>query len=270
MILRSTGKVKRGIGSIRQDVNVSIKGHPRVEIKGFQELRTMPQIIANEVERQRQEIGMGKLVVAHVRKANPDGTTTYLRPMPGASRMYPETDVPPLVPDIKDISVPKLISSHEDDLKNLGIGEDLAALVAKEGKAELIIALATKFTALKPAFIAETMTATFRELKREGCTVEKITEEDFERILELLNNGEISKDALVSLLRAVALGKDVEKEKENYILLGDAALEKKIKEIIAKHKAVPTNAIIGIAMKELRGKAEGRKIAEIIQRLAEH
>ena len=33
MVLRSTGKVKRGLGTIRQDVNVSIKGHPRVELK---------------------------------------------------------------------------------------------------------------------------------------------------------------------------------------------------------------------------------------------
>ncbi len=43
MILRSTGKVKRGIGTIRQDVNVSINGHSRVEIKGFQDLRSIPK-----------------------------------------------------------------------------------------------------------------------------------------------------------------------------------------------------------------------------------
>jgi len=36
MILRSTNKVKRGLGTIRQDVNLSIKGKSRVEIKGFQ------------------------------------------------------------------------------------------------------------------------------------------------------------------------------------------------------------------------------------------
>jgi glutamyl-tRNA(Gln) amidotransferase subunit E len=38
MVLRSTGKVKRGIGTIRQDVNISIRGGARVEIKGVQEL----------------------------------------------------------------------------------------------------------------------------------------------------------------------------------------------------------------------------------------
>lgn len=52
LILRLTGKVQRGIGSIRQDVNVSISEGARVEIKGFQELETMDKIIESEVRRQ--------------------------------------------------------------------------------------------------------------------------------------------------------------------------------------------------------------------------
>ncbi len=52
LMLRLTGKVQRGIGSIRQDVNVSIREGARVEIKGFQDLDTMDTVIANEVERQ--------------------------------------------------------------------------------------------------------------------------------------------------------------------------------------------------------------------------
>ncbi len=50
-ILRSL-PVVRGIGSIRQDVNVSIEGGSRVEIKGFQELDRMPKLIEAEVSRQ--------------------------------------------------------------------------------------------------------------------------------------------------------------------------------------------------------------------------
>ncbi|HID25261.1 MAG TPA: Glu-tRNA(Gln) amidotransferase subunit GatE, partial [Thermoplasmata archaeon] len=52
MLLRSTGKVMRGIGTIRQDVNVSVKGGARVEIKGVQELGLIQRIIENEVKRQ--------------------------------------------------------------------------------------------------------------------------------------------------------------------------------------------------------------------------
>ncbi|MGC8675985.1 MAG: Glu-tRNA(Gln) amidotransferase subunit GatE [Candidatus Micrarchaeia archaeon] len=52
LLLRLTGKVQRGIGTIRQDVNVSIKGGARTEIKGFQDLDSMPEVIDNEIERQ--------------------------------------------------------------------------------------------------------------------------------------------------------------------------------------------------------------------------
>ena len=50
--LRATRKVKRGLGTIRQDLNVSIRGGARVEIKGVQELDMIPLIIEREVERQ--------------------------------------------------------------------------------------------------------------------------------------------------------------------------------------------------------------------------
>jgi len=52
-ILRSTGKVRRGMGSIRQDVNVSIKGSTRVELKGVPKLQYIPKAVANEARRQK-------------------------------------------------------------------------------------------------------------------------------------------------------------------------------------------------------------------------
>ncbi len=51
-ILRATGKVKRGIGTIRQDVNVSIEDGARQEIKGVQELSLITTVIEREVQRQ--------------------------------------------------------------------------------------------------------------------------------------------------------------------------------------------------------------------------
>ncbi|MEM3749987.1 MAG: hypothetical protein QXO59_04100, partial [Candidatus Jordarchaeales archaeon] len=52
LLLRSTGKVRRGIGTIRQDVNVSVRGGARVEIKGVQKLEWLPKLARNEVIRQ--------------------------------------------------------------------------------------------------------------------------------------------------------------------------------------------------------------------------
>ncbi len=54
MLLRATGKVKRGIGTIREDLNISIRGGSRVEIKGVQELDMLPSIAENEAARQRR------------------------------------------------------------------------------------------------------------------------------------------------------------------------------------------------------------------------
>ncbi|MCD5425354.1 MAG: Glu-tRNA(Gln) amidotransferase subunit GatE [Methanosarcinaceae archaeon] len=52
MFFRSTGKVKRGLGTIRQDVNISISKGARVEIKGVQSLDLIETILENEVDRQ--------------------------------------------------------------------------------------------------------------------------------------------------------------------------------------------------------------------------
>ncbi|MDY6930935.1 MAG: Glu-tRNA(Gln) amidotransferase subunit GatE, partial [Halobacteriota archaeon] len=52
MILRSTGNVKRGIGTIRQDVNISIAEGARVEIKGVQMLGLLSKIVESEAIRQ--------------------------------------------------------------------------------------------------------------------------------------------------------------------------------------------------------------------------
>ena len=51
-ILRATGKVKRGLGTIRQDLNVSIKEGGRVELKGVQKLELIPLWVEREIERQ--------------------------------------------------------------------------------------------------------------------------------------------------------------------------------------------------------------------------
>lgn len=52
MILRATGRVKRGLGTIRQDLNVSITGGERIEVKGVQDLRLISKVVEEEVRRQ--------------------------------------------------------------------------------------------------------------------------------------------------------------------------------------------------------------------------
>jgi len=52
-LLRSTGKIRRGLGSVRQDINVSIKGSTRIELKGVSKLQYIAKAVAHEARRQK-------------------------------------------------------------------------------------------------------------------------------------------------------------------------------------------------------------------------
>ncbi len=77
-LLRLTGSVQRGIGSIRQDVNMSIKDGARVEIKGVQELQFIDNFLENEIKRQQGLIAIKERLV----KAKATiGTATNVTPI---------------------------------------------------------------------------------------------------------------------------------------------------------------------------------------------
>jgi glutamyl-tRNA(Gln) amidotransferase subunit E len=84
-LLRATGRVRRGIGTIREDLNVSTEGGRRIEIKGVQELRRIQEYVDGEVDRQR--------VLLHVRDE--------LRHRGASVPEGPGRDVSDLVKDIR-------------------------------------------------------------------------------------------------------------------------------------------------------------------------
>jgi len=75
-MLRLTGMVQRGIGSIRQDVNLSIKDGARVEIKGVQELGFIDIYLENEIKRQQNLLTIkSALRKAKAKVGNPTDVT---------------------------------------------------------------------------------------------------------------------------------------------------------------------------------------------------
>ncbi|MBU0629233.1 MAG: Glu-tRNA(Gln) amidotransferase subunit GatE [Nanoarchaeota archaeon] len=265
MALRSTGGCKRGIGTIRQDVNVSIKGHPRVEIKGFQDIRSIVKTIDNEINRQLKE----KEGKAHVRKANADFTTSFLRPMPGADRMYPETDVAPIkiTKEILDkIMVPELISEKTERLaEKHEITHDLARELASEKKIEMFEIFVDKFKNVKPAFIASTLISTLREIKRKfSIDVDKLTDKELGEIFSYLNEGKISKDVVMDVIIDYSKGKfDIDK----YAAASDSEIESEIKKIVAEKPGLNIGGYMGLIMAKFKGKVDGKKVMEILKEI---
>ncbi len=68
-ITRSTGHVNVGIGAAREDVNVSVEGGTRVEIKGVQHIRWIPELTHNEAFRQKALLLVRDALVGRVADA---------------------------------------------------------------------------------------------------------------------------------------------------------------------------------------------------------
>jgi|TARA_B100001971_G_scaffold214153_1_gene250164 Glu-tRNA(Gln) amidotransferase subunit E-like FAD-binding protein len=267
MVLRSVG-VKRGLGTIRQDVNVSIKKGARTEIKGFQDLRSIPKVISYEIHRQSNAIKQNKKLKQEVRKAEPDFTTSFLRPMPGADRLYPETDVLTVRIEKDYIEklrkqLPKLLKHKEEEFeKKYKITKELARELIHNTIFESLI---KKYNKIEPQLIAHTLVNIPKEIKtRFKHDISKLKHEDFEEVLDYLNKGKITKEALIDLLL-----KKIKNEKiklEEFAAISEKAIEKEIKELINKKKGLNIGAYMGILMGKYRGKIDGKKVMELLRK----
>ncbi len=263
MILRSVKGMKRGIGSIRQDVNVSFNS-PRVEIKGFQDLQSIPKVIEFEKKRQKKE----GIKDAHVRKANKNLTTSYLRPMPGAGRMYPETDVPTvqITPKyLKSLELPVLIDHQIEDL--IEVHKLQPALAREIVKKDIIFEhYSNEYPKLDTNLIARTLIETPKELKsRLKLDTSKLTSKHFHEVFNLLNKKKINKNNITGTLTQL-----IKKGKVNlssFETASDKDLENAIKQIIKKNPGISFGGIMGDLMKKFKGKADGKKASQIIKKL---
>ena len=265
MVLKSTSKFRSGIGTIRQDLNVSIKGHPRVEIKGVQDLQLIPLVIEKEVLRQLENIKQNKSR-SEVRKMQPDGSTTFLRPMPGASRMYVETDHPVIMLEQKfldSLVLPELLSEKTEQFeKKYNLPPVLAREVINN---PLFTTFADKYKQLEAGFIARVLSEIPKDIKtRLHIDTGKLTDKDFAKVFDAYSKENLSKQAATDMLAALAQGHPFDLTK--YQMISDADLEKNIKEIIAKNKGASSGALMGIVMGAYRGKVDGKKVQELLKR----
>ena len=267
-ILRSC-KVKRGIGTIRQDVNISIRNHPRVEIKGFQDPKMFEKTIDLEVERQSKE----KTGKSEVRKAEPDGETTFLRPMPGSARMYPETDLPLLVISRDMINeakrnLPKLRSEVTIELKKKGLSEEMINLLIKENKLEEFkelsnltkdLDLIVKMLVLWPKDIAKKLNINISTI------LNKLPVDVLSEILNYLKKDKIAKHDIQDILLNIAKGKNV-KEALRIEKLDLNEIEEFVIKLIKSKPGLSAGAYMGLVMKEFKGKISGKEVMDILRK----
>ncbi len=421
-IFQSTGRVKRGLGTIRQDLNVSIKNGARVEIKGVQSLSAISRVLEKEVLRQldlikikeilqerkitREKIlnskvleitdvlrradsrivkkslekgdsialavllpgfrgllklgnsrfgkelathakiasGIGGIihtdelpgygiseeiveeiskrlklkkddafaicigkkdvlkkavevikdraakaldgVLEEVRRALPDDTTEYMRPLPGAARMYPETDVPPIrvkkdyldklrknLPELPEKKLERLKRRYvlnEEQIKQIllaGYEKDFEFIVKKFPKFENIV--------------ARTILNTIPELEKEGVDAEKINLDMLLNVFSALKEGKFAKEGIPELLRYLSSNPRCSIDRAikdcGLARIDLREVEKLIEDIVSSRKDFITqrgvensfNPIMGLVMQRLRGKVDGKLISDILKKKLE-
>jgi len=273
-VLRSC-KVKRGIGTIRQDVNISILNGNRIEMKGVQDMKTFIKTIENEVLRQKELYDKKKPTQAEVRNSLPDGTSIFLRPMPGADRMYPETDLPllkisrELINKIKK-ELPKLRTDIAGELKEKGLNDEMVKLILSENKINEFKMLADLYDNLN--FIAKMILLFPKEISSKTGKkleeVESVLSEYYGDILKNIKKKKISegevKELMIKLINGENFDKTINTERADV-----SDIEEKIFNIIKSKPGLNANAYMGLVMAELRGKINGKEAIEIINKLIE-
>jgi len=405
MILRSTGKVKRGLGTIRQDINVSIREGARVEIKGAQDLNLVPRYVENEAQRQlslvkirdrlrkagfrppkpnlkdashifgkaQSRITRGKTtfsmripgfagylktqltptrtlgneIASYVRarigaqgfihsdevlgkyglekhfrelekhhRANPrdtliivsgdrklakktfeviverisrllkgvpeetrraleNGDSEFMRPLPGAARLYPETDIPPVFitpAKLREIrsNLPELLEQRVVRfMARYKINEELASQVVHSGFSDQFEYGISR--GLEPTFVAGLLTSGLTQLRRkEGVPVDNLTGPEFRKLFDYLKARRLPRERVLELLREMATRPDTDlaglTRKEG---LSEADLTKTIKKIITKNREAlrkprPEKILMGEVMKEVRGRAPGSDVMRLL------
>ena len=299
-VLRSC-KVKRGIGTIRQDVNISIEGHPRIEIKGFQDVKMFVPVILNEVKRQEENILSGKNLNSEVRNAKEDGSSVFLRPMPGSARMYPETDLPLLkisreMIDEAKKTLPKLRSEIRGELKQKGLTDEMISLLDAEKLPvfEALLKLVnprknlqsldqdtsqrffrvsqnpnSEGFAIDANFIARILLLMPKEIasheKIENIS-EVLTDDVIESVVLAVTQHKIKIQDVKHVLTEIAKGKSFnEAIKIEKIDLAD--VEGEIANIVKEKPGLSIGGYMGLIMQKFKGKVSGKEATDILNKL---
>ena len=221
-------------------------------------------------------------VPEETRTAMPDGTTRYMRPRPGAARMYPETDVPqtPITQEFVTRLKANLPETPEKLTKRLVDQYSLNQKLSKQLVDSDYLALFEQIAAASKVpltFIATVLTETYKSLEREGVPIHSIPDNKIQRIFGLVDEGAVAKEAVVDLLKwqAANLTADLIDgvKKLGLRMLSERELEQIIDRHIEKNKKLidergeaAFSSLMGSVMSEVRGSIEPKQVTETLKK----
>ena len=208
------------------------------------------------------------------RDALEDGNSKYSRPLPGRARMYPETDILPFTIDIKLIeNIKENLPETFDEKVNkfiakYGLKKEEAERIVYENP-ELFEKVSTNLD-LKSTIFIKALDLSKNLEKEDGYVTDN---ETLYLLFEKVSKGIIAKEGIEEVLKRVSKGEDIEKvllelSSENSSFDIESAIEKIIMEkrdFIMEKKDRAISPLMGICMKEFRGKVDGSLINKILR-----
>lgn len=217
-------------------------------------------------------------IPAETRAATQTGETVFLRPRPGSSRMYPETDIPTVLvsKDELDFARRNIPKSWDETIlelrKKYSLNAQLAEQIFDSDYLELFESICTKYQ--NPNFIASALCSTITNLARQGLDSALLRQEHIERTFELLASDKITKESVEIIFENIMSQKIKTPDEfaQNQSVFGDNELEGFLDDlvqsnvgIIQKQGSHSSSILMGMAMKSLRGKVSGEKINKILE-----
>ncbi|MBQ6443397.1 MAG: Glu-tRNA(Gln) amidotransferase subunit GatE [Methanosphaera sp.] len=220
-------------------------------------------------------------VPEETRRAMDNGNTEYLRPLPTASRMYVETDIPTEIIDKQRVekiasNLPELPVVKKERIKeSYGLSEDLAEQLVQENNADLFEEVQKELPNMESVKIASDIAYTIKDLRRDGLDISKLNRDVLVEIFSLVDNNVIAAAETEVVLKDACNGISAEEsvKKNNLEKLSDDVVEEGIKEIIKENESMiierkmgAMGPLMGKAMAKFKGKADGKTVSSIIKK----
>jgi glutamyl-tRNA(Gln) amidotransferase subunit E len=217
-----------------------------------------------------------KPVPEETRKMLESGSTSYMRPLPGSARMYPETDVlPVLIDDARwnAIVIPELLTAKADRfVAAYEIERNYALQLAVSEKLPLFERAVKE--GIKPKLATFTILSTTTELRRDGVDISKIPDQVYLDTWHAVDSGKAAREAIPEIFRSIAEGSSFSDAISKLApAVSREELETIVKKIIAdrsdfiaqKGKAA-LGPLMGVVMAEVRGSVDGKAVSEILKK----
>ena len=221
-------------------------------------------------------------VPAETRAVTQDGETVFLRPRPGASRMYPETDIPSIsvMPEEVKLARENIPKSWDESIAEIQQKYDLNSQLSEQIFDSEYMDLFEKICENKknsPNFVASILCSSITNLERQRLDATLLKSEHIIESFELLASGKIPKESLEIIFESIMSGKSenvsIAMQSTDISSMDEAELNKILDKTIQNNMdlvkergeyAVVT--LMGIVMKEVRGKASGKMVNDLLRK----